>query len=313
MRRLHARRGGAVGNPRVDLHPRIPALRQPVPRHHRLLHRHRHEQVETQRRGRAAEAGRRHTDNREGAAVERDRAADDRGIRGKRAAPETVGDHGDGVAIGDAFFVGAKGPAELRPDAEELEEVRGHELAEDANRLVAGAQVHRHETERHHRGHAVERRRAQVLEVRIRHAQVVARGAGAVDHEDAILARDACQRRKQQRLHPAEDRGVGADAEPEDEDGDHRERGPADEHPPGEFQILQDHAGTPLEGAELQRVRRRAERAGHETHRTRDRAARLALEPDRVVPQLRAPLLAPLTALAGGNDDAEGAHEQQYP
>jgi hypothetical protein len=90
---------------------------------------------------------------------------------------------------------------------------------------------------------AVRSRRAQVLEVGIRHAQVVACRVRAVDDEDALLAGHAGQRREEQRLHPTENRGVGADAERENQDRHSGERGPADEHPPGELEILQDHAG----------------------------------------------------------------------
>ena len=79
----------------------------------------------------------------------------------------------------------------------------------------------------------------------------------------------------------------------EDQDGDAGERGTADEHPPGELQVLQDHAGTPLEDAQLQRVGHGAGGARQETERSRDRAARLARQPDRVVPELGAPLLDP--------------------
>ena len=73
-------------------------------------------------------------DDREGAAVERDRAPDDRRIAGESPLPEVVAEDDDRVRVRRAVFLRQERAAEDRADAERVEEVAADELAEDALR-----------------------------------------------------------------------------------------------------------------------------------------------------------------------------------
>ena len=102
-------------------------------------------------------------------------APDGRRIAGEHAAPEIVRDDGDGVAIRHEPSSGAEARPSTGLHAEELEEVRRHELAEDADRLVArraGSSAAAGTPTRS--ADAVRLRGAQILEVGIRHAEAVA-------------------------------------------------------------------------------------------------------------------------------------------
>ena len=80
----------------------------------------------------------------------------------------------------------------------------------------------------------------QIEPVRPRHVGVARRAAvRAGDGEQAILIDDQRIRAQQDALDPAEDRGVGADAEREAEDRQQREARTAQQHPAAEPQVLE--------------------------------------------------------------------------
>ena len=119
-------------------------------------------------------------------------------------------------------------------------------------------------------------RGAEIHEVGIGHAQVVA-AAGHTPHDDeAILRRHTREGAQQDRLHPAEDRGVRADAETENQHRDGREPWTTNEHAPGELEIVDEHARAPVEKADGERVWKSAGGAREDAQKPRD-----ALAPSR--------------------------------
>ena len=123
--------------------PRVEVLLQEAPSHLRVRH-ERHPQRGLHDRVRALEAGRRHADDRERAAVERDGLADDRGsppsCRCQNAYDSTV----TRLLAGHAVLVraGSARPSDGR-HAEHVEEVPAHDLADDLLRLAGAGERER--------------------------------------------------------------------------------------------------------------------------------------------------------------------------
>ena len=140
----------AVGEAGVDLQPPAAARRQPVARHHRLLHRHRHEDVERRRRrpSRGSPAARSPTivNARPFSVTARPTAA---GSPAKARCQRSCEMTATASRSGTTPSSGRKPRPSDGADAEEVEEVRRHQLAEDADRLAAPcAQVDRQHPER---------------------------------------------------------------------------------------------------------------------------------------------------------------------
>ena len=89
--------------------------------------------------GREIEGGGENADDGEGAIIESDGAADDGGIGGVLAAPESVREQNGGRASLGAF-IGSEETAELRLDAESLEKISGDVHGRDGLGLIAAAE-----------------------------------------------------------------------------------------------------------------------------------------------------------------------------
>ena len=129
-------------------------------------------------------------------------------------------------------------PAEKRPDAQQVEVIRGHDLADHQTRTVAQTERREH---RRVAGHVAEDRvlRLEVEKVRIgaRGVLITVAAAGEeIDERVGVLDR---QRPEQHRVDEREHRGVDTDAEAEREDGHEREAGAAAQPPHGIFEVGQ--------------------------------------------------------------------------
>ena len=175
----------------------------------------------------------------------------------------------------------------------------GTNVPPDADRIAVDAQVHRRRAEGDHVLEPRQARDTQIHEVQVREAEVVAGRRGTPQGDEAILRGDAGKRVQQHRLHPAEDGGVRADAETEDEDGDGRESGSTRDQTPGGAQVVNQHAEAPGGEAEVERVRQRGQRAREQPERGARAAHVRPGHPERVVPQVRRPLIAPRPASVG--------------
>ncbi len=284
---------------------------QPIAGDDRRLHHHRHEEIEVQVRLGAAKPGWADADDGEGAAVERQRAAEDGRIAGESPLPEVVAEDDDRVRVWRAVFVRQERAAENRVDTERVEEVAADDLAEDAVRVAAGAQVHRRQRE----GDEVLDARGAALpvvdEVGIGEAQVAARPRRDVQRDQPAAVRHAVHLPLHRALHPAEHRHVGADAEAERQ---HRHRGEcrlADHQPPAVAQVLRDHLESPDVKAQPERVSKGAGDAAEERCAVGDAAVR-AREPAPLVDQIGAPLAAPGAAVRCRREPVAGVDDREH-
>ena len=129
-----------------------------------------------------------------------------------------------------------------------------YQLSPDAFGPVVRAQAHRRRAEDGEVAHGAAAGGPHVLVVRIREAQAVAGGGGDGDHGQLALGRDVAERVQEERVHPAEDHGVGGHAEAERQGGERREQRPADEQADGVAQIGQQHVESPDAKAKPGRV-----------------------------------------------------------
>ena len=136
-------------------------------------------------------SGGRDTNHGERAPVERHGSADDRRIAREMPLPEVVAEDDDGVAVRRAVFFGQKPAAEGDAGAEDVEVVTRHELAEDANGIAGGPEIHRQQRECDQILDAVRFPLTEIDEVGIRDAQRGTRSRGAVEHDEAIGIGDA--------------------------------------------------------------------------------------------------------------------------
>ena len=187
------------------------------------------------------EARRKNTDHFVGNAVERERAADDSGIRSEAAQPQAVSQQGDSMAAHDAVARCERAP-EQRPDPEDIEERRCHHASVEPHRLARARQIDRRGRERRRRiedgVHA-----CPVHVVRRRH-EVVEDALGLPlfpDHHEPIglVVR---KRAQEDRVHRREDGGVGSDTERQRHDRDDRHARLADEEPHRMLQIVCERA-----------------------------------------------------------------------
>src|SRR5439155_16453720 len=119
-------------------------LMQPVARlagQHCGCHHGREPYLGTEHRRHASESIGRNTYDREFAAVERDRPADDIRAAAEAALPEIVRDDDGWVSPRRAIFVRKEESPGRGPDAENAEIVAGHQLSEDALRRAACRQA----------------------------------------------------------------------------------------------------------------------------------------------------------------------------
>jgi hypothetical protein len=171
--------------------------------------------------------------------VERERRADDRAIRGKPTAPESIAeDHGLRSVPFD--FVSGEQPSELRLDAEDLKEVVGHRHAAEtfgftrsAEQVVADAiecEVPRD------RGKGL-RAFAQVEHVPDLRRLPRQAARVVVRNPDELFRPGEWQRTKEQRADDAEHRGACTDAQSGNQDDEAREGGIPPQRAKGVAQI----------------------------------------------------------------------------
>ena len=118
--------------PCESLHPRIPAIVEPVhaPELTRLRqHRHRDEHIVLDADNRPTKLRIRNANDGEGKGVQSNRPADDVRVGPKLAPPEAVRDHNDGMAARIDLIGGQNRSAALCTHAEGLEVIAGDELA----------------------------------------------------------------------------------------------------------------------------------------------------------------------------------------
>ena len=200
---------------------------------------------------------------------------------------------------------------EHRSHPENVEEIRGDQLPPDAARVTTAAQVHRHTAKGDHVFDPVGSSAPKIREVRIGEAQIVPRRRFAVQR-DELRRVHARQRVQDYRFHPAENRCVRTDTQPEHQNSNQRERGPPDQHPPREPEVVGQHREAPFVYAEKDSVRETSRRAGVEReHATQFRPASVTPQPLPVVPEVRPPLSAPGSAPRRGYEPRAESHDRQ--
>jgi hypothetical protein len=162
------------------------------------------------------------TDNGVIAVVEGDGTADDVGIGGKLASPESAAEHGDGRAA-DFVFAGREKAAEDRLDAEELKEIGSDEIAAYAFCVSIAGHDPSHVAKDGDAGEAAVVA-LPVAEVRVRDGAGLEVGLGGVDGEEVIGA-GRVDGVKQDGVDDGEERRVDADAEGQSDDDDGGEAG----------------------------------------------------------------------------------------
>ena len=198
------------------LEPAVAALVHGVAAHHLLLHRHRYPRS----RGHAEERSDKpfgcDADDRDRGVVDGDLLADDRQVAGEAPLPVGIAQHRDRMAARRDVVLRGEEAARRRPDAHDVEVIAADHAAPGSlggvvHRNVEGAIILRDDV--HHPG-AI----AEVDEVRVGPRSAL---PFAVLHRgDADRRRIGGERNRpeQDRLHPGEDRRVGADAEAERQD-----------------------------------------------------------------------------------------------
>ena len=195
-------------------------------------------------RHRAGEALRRHADDREVVAVEPRRASDHirRGYPG--ASRKLVSDdHGLDVAVGPLLFLGE------RPARGQAHPQRREIVSRDDGRERSACCVPLRRTEHRHGeceriGKHLTALAYQLVFLPGEGAIVVwTRSVLGVDPDDPAAVR--CDGLEHHRVHEAEDRRIGPDAQREDEDSDSRKPRVLSQEPGGESQVAEDalHAG----------------------------------------------------------------------
>ena len=169
---------------------------------------------------RQVEIRRKDADDFNGLAIQRNRAADNPGIRGEHPPPESVAQDRDRRRIGHGLL-GPECPAQRQRSAKNVQRRDSDRRGTDplrvsrCSRNIDGA-----------RGHGRERHRAAlfrvVQELRVREARRRA-SVPPVPDRDETLGLSIRQGTQQHRIHDTEDRRVGANPERERNDGDRHE------------------------------------------------------------------------------------------
>ena len=192
--------------------------------------------VELQADDRPAEPRRGHADHGEVVAVELEVPSDDAGVAGEAALPIRVAQHDHGRAL--VFVPQREQAAQGRPHAEHVEVVAARHRGPDAlDRAAFATQPELGER----RCRDVERPRlgAPVAQVGVRHGPGGVAGAVRADRDDPAEVRHGGKRPQHEGVHPRVHRRVGADAQPERQDGDQRQAGALAQPPQPETQVLQ--------------------------------------------------------------------------
>ncbi len=158
--------------------------------------------------------------------------------------PEAVAEHDHGMAARGAVVLGREQAAHRGGEAQDLEEVPGHQVAGHVVGLLAHRQVHGGRVVAEH-----------TLEDRVLVAQALVHGMGERDDRVAVVVRRAGegpraaqdhelagvlygQEPQQDLVHQAEYRGVGPDPEGQGQHYHEREAGVLGERPQRELQVL---------------------------------------------------------------------------
>ena len=221
---------------REDVHPAALPFVEVVPgRRHLRLHHDRHVDVRRAADVDAGEPGRGDADDRHRVAVERDRLVEDGRIAPEASRPVAVAEDGDGVRPRRRVVRLREQAPEVRPRAEDVEEIARDELACHALRPPLPRDGRR---DRRAREHAAEHfvAVAEVLIHRIRERPVVHRPAAErarVVELDELLGVFHGQASQEDLIQQREDGGVRADAERQRADDDGREPGRPGQGPNG--------------------------------------------------------------------------------
>ena len=161
----------------------------------------------------------RHADNRVGVLIDFERLAHDIRIRAEVRLPQPVTDHGHGRAARFVVLLGKKTAPQDRPDAQQIEIVRGRHHSPHALRFALSRQTHGSDIGG---GDADETLLpvAHGLKIRIGKRERIVRAAPEAQGHHLVRAGEAGNRIEQCGVDPAENRGVRADAQREREDGD---------------------------------------------------------------------------------------------
>ena len=216
QRRFGGGDGDAVAEPghQKDV-VRLTALEPVVPRLDVPDHRDRHPDIGHEQTLGAAEFRRHDAENRVRHPVDFHQAADDAGIAAECGAPIGGAQYNHRLLAGHAIVLRRERASERRSHAEHLEIVARDEQAPGSSGVVVDLEVHRREAQRSNaRQHAVAI--ADVAVIRIRAGGKPGR---ARDRHQALRPLDR-ERREEERIDDAEDRGVGADAERQRQDRD---------------------------------------------------------------------------------------------
>ena len=186
----------------------------------------------------------RNPDNREGVSIDGQRPADHGLVAVKNLLPGPVAEDGDRLASRGLRIGGSESAAADHAHTQDIEEIRGHELPPDANRLGAfGTKTQGHAAEGDDVFEPLRAGRTHVEEVRIREAEVAPGFRRAAQRNQPVLLAHAAEAAAARGFDPAEDRRVGADAEAEYHHGDRRERGAAQNIRQAKLQIVGNHVG----------------------------------------------------------------------
>ena len=246
-------RGGALERPpgleAADRHePPVGRRREPIATVHRRLRTERHGDVEAAAHFEAAEPRRRDADHLSLVRVQREGSPDRVRVAAHLARPERVAEH-DPRRAARLVVGGRDEPPGRRRDAEHVKERARDEEATRGTHLAAVREVERGAAPggdvREALLLAADLLEDRVVE-RIVGGSAVAAGAVHVDDADAgELPRPRDRQRSQpHRVDDLEDRGGGADAEREREDGNHGETGAPAQQACGVAEILSE-AGEP--------------------------------------------------------------------
>src|SRR5205823_11639553 len=170
--------------------------------------------------------------------VERDRLAQNAGIAPEIRDPQSVAQQRERVAL----LGGHEAVAELGVHVEHIEQVRRDRGGLDFARVAGARQVVTLRPDGRDAGEVL-RQRAQVVEVRERHAKPHAAESGGHDLDEPIRS-GVWQRLEQYGVDRAEDGRVGADAEREREHGHEREAGALGEHADGVAEVVRSEEHT---------------------------------------------------------------------
>ena len=181
------------------------------------------------------------SDDGEGVAVEANGLADDVGSAAKLFDPETVSEHGDGVAAADAIVLGGKHAADERPDAEHLEIVATDDRLGDPARGAVDGEIDRLGAFGQQAGEDLlliaEPSVGRVGPAPLTRHPAVADSLG-IENDQLAGALDR-QRFEQDLVHEAEHRGVGADAESQRQQSHGGEGGVFQQRAPGVADVPQ--------------------------------------------------------------------------